>query len=78
MNIAAIIQQKDKELCKTCEEKSITMTELLEALGVDENISTPSYRSMLDEHNLSFSTAKQLQIDSLQVNKFILKNKNQK
>ena len=54
-------------MARSCEEKSILIGEINEAQGCDEIVSTPAYRAMLDEHNLSYPEARDLQLNSLQV-----------
>lgn len=63
--ILGILQHKDKDLARICEDKMNAVTELLELLGNDEFPPTPQYRALLDEHHLDHNAARDLQINSL-------------
>ncbi|XP_064103577.1 rho guanine nucleotide exchange factor 18-like isoform X9 [Macrobrachium nipponense] len=64
-HITGILQHKDKELARLCEDKMNLVIELLELLGHDDFPPTPQYRALLDEHQLDYNTARDLQINSL-------------
>lgn len=63
--LTGVLQLKDKELARVCEDKMILVIELLELLGHDDFPLTPQYRELLDEHHLDFNAARDLQISSL-------------
>lgn len=67
MILSGILQHKDKDLARICEDKMNAVTELLELLGNDEFPPTPQYRALLDEHHLDHNAARDLQINSLMV-----------
>lgn len=48
--------------------------ELLELLGHDELQPAPQYRSLLDENNIDYNTARDLQLTSLTVSTVVLMN----
>lgn len=64
---SGFLQHKDRELARLCEERMSIVLELLELLGHDELQPTPQYRSLLDENNIDYNTARDLQLTSLTV-----------
>ncbi|CAL4065020.1 unnamed protein product, partial [Meganyctiphanes norvegica] len=63
--LTGMMQHKDKELARVCEDKYQMLVELLEILGHEDLPVTPQYRAMLDEHQLDFQAARDLQLTSI-------------
>ncbi|KAK7079018.1 Rho guanine nucleotide exchange factor 28 [Halocaridina rubra] len=63
--ISGILQQKDKDLARLCEDKMNHVFELLELVGHDEFPPTPQYRALLEENHLDYNAARDLQTNSL-------------
>ena len=54
-------------MARLCEERMSIVVELLELLGHDDLPPAPQYRALLDENQIDYNTARDLQITSLTV-----------
>ncbi|KAG0723984.1 A-kinase anchor protein 13 [Chionoecetes opilio] len=64
-DLTGFLQHKDKEMARLCEERMSIVVELLELLGHDDLPPAPQYRALLDENQIDYNTARDLQITSL-------------
>ena len=66
--VAGILQHKDRDIARLCEEKEACLADILAEMGqVEPPNPYPNYRAFLDEHSIEPSQARELQIKAINV-----------